>query len=390
MEEKQSEVFSKRHPVRLTTTGFLFVCLLLCVLAGTFFYRSSSGTSTRETLKTNPPSLYWGVYQPGMVSYRSDVSPLSTFEATVNKKVSIVEVFQLWGDPTTQNFNPVFMNAVRSHGSIPLLTWDSAANPLIPDQPEYSLQNIINGDFDAYITNFARAAKAWGHPFFLRLDQEMDLGWAPWDETYQGESINGNQPGQYVAMWRHVHDIFAKVGATNVTWVWCPSRIASLATYRELYPGNAFVNWLSTDVYNMPNAGGAGTFIWKSFNQLFSQAYANLLQVAVKPIILAETGSVEDIGNARAKADWITDMLATQLPENFPDVKAFVWWNVSPQTSIESSPSSLLAFTKAVQSPLYAMNTYSSLKSSLILPLSKTPAPAVLPTLTPTKSPTSE
>lgn len=40
----------------------------------------------------------------------------------------------------------------------------------------------------------------------------------PWSEK-----PDGNQPGDYVKMWRHVHDIFNQEGTKNVTWVWCPN-----------------------------------------------------------------------------------------------------------------------------------------------------------------------
>ena len=46
----------------------------------------------------------------------------------------------------------------------------------------------------------------------------MNGNWFAWME-----GVNGNQPGEYVAAWRHVHDIFTAVGATNVSWVWCPN-----------------------------------------------------------------------------------------------------------------------------------------------------------------------
>lgn len=287
-----------------------------------------------------------------MVNYRSDVAPLASFEAHAGKNVSIVHLFQSWGDPKTQLFNPVLLEAIRNHRAIPLLTWNSATAPITPNQPGYSLHNIIHGNFDAYITSFAEAAKAWGHPFFLRLNQEMDLGWAPWSEEYSGKSVNGNRPRQFVTMWRHVHDIFTRVGATNALWVWSPSRVGNLVTYKNFYPGDSYVNWTCTDVQNTPHTG-ASSFVWQSFAQLFAAAYRNLLAISAKPIMLAELGSYEDQSNPQAKANWITDLLETQLPHTFPAVKAFVWWNVNPHTNIESSVLSQQAFSSAIQNPLY-------------------------------------
>ena len=66
------------------------------------------------------------------------------------------------------------------------------------------------------------------------------------------EQANGNRPGEYVAAWRHVHDIFTSVGANDVTWVWCPNvdpdhKMQSLGS---LYPGDAYVDWTCLDGYN--------------------------------------------------------------------------------------------------------------------------------------------
>ena len=92
-----------------------------------------------------------------------------------------------------------------------------AVAPGATTEPDFQLSDVIAGTYDAYIAQFAAEAQDWGHPFFLRFNWEMNGNWFPWSE-----GVNGNNPGEYVAAWRHVHDIFAAVGATNATWVWCP------------------------------------------------------------------------------------------------------------------------------------------------------------------------
>ena len=57
-----------------------------------------------------------------------------------------------------------------------------------------------------------------GHPFFLRWGHEMNSDRFPWSED-----ANGNRRGEFVQAWRHIHDIFTSVGASNVSWVWCPN-----------------------------------------------------------------------------------------------------------------------------------------------------------------------
>ena len=77
-----------------------------------------------------------------------------------------------------------------------------------PDGKRVALLGTSNanpyiGAWTKTFTKFATDAKTWGHPFFMRMDHEMNGKWYPWSEQ-----VNGNQPGGYVRMWRHVHDIF--------------------------------------------------------------------------------------------------------------------------------------------------------------------------------------
>ena len=106
-------------------------------------------------------------------------------------------------------------------------------------------------------------AKAWGHPFFLRFDWEMNTNWFPAASTRTATA------GEYVRMWRHVHDIFTQVGATNVTWVWCPNveyrRLRQAAA--ELYPGDAYVDWTCLDGYNWGTNPRRDA--WRSFTTVF-------------------------------------------------------------------------------------------------------------------------
>lgn len=291
------------------------------------------------------------------------MAEVSAFEAAAQKAVSIVMFYQQWGLTNGwQNFQPGWMNAIRAHGAIPLLTWDPE-NPVPggPDQPAYSLQNIINGNFDSYITSWALASKAWGHPFFLRFAHEMNGYWNPWSAQ-----VNGNQPGQFVLAWRHVHDIFTHLGVTNVTWVWAPNIDYSTSTpLSELYPGDAYVDWVGMDGYNWGPLQG---HTWQSFSSLFSQTYNDILNITSRPIMIAETASTEVGGD---KASWITDAFVTQLPNNFPNIYAVVWFNEPKETDwqIESSASAQSAFASAIQSSVYASNNFADLNVSPIPPL---------------------
>jgi hypothetical protein len=322
---------------------------------------SSATTPTLTSYPSSPSgstSIYFGVHVP-----LDSLSDVTAFEGDAHKGVSIVMWYQQWGLTNGwQYMQSYWMNDVRSHGSIPLITWDpqDPANGSA-NQPAYALQNIINGNFDAYITQWAQESKAWGHPYFLRFAHEMNGYWNPWSEQ-----VNGNKPGQFVLAWRHVHDIFTRLGVSNVTWVWSPNIDFSISTpLRELYPGDAYVDWVGMSGYNWGNIGG---HVWQSFSSVFSQTYNDILGITSRPIMITETASTEQAGN---KASWISDAFVTQLPHNFPRIHAFVWFNESKETDwqIESSSSAQNAFAAAISSGAYASNNFAGLNASPIPPL---------------------
>jgi hypothetical protein len=317
-----------------------------------------------------PPSVYWGGYVGG---WPEDTSAIDTFEQAATKRMSIIQ----WGQPwwrrgSYQPFQTAYFQQVRDRGGIPLIDWASWDTCCGPEQPEFNLQTIVNGDHDEYLTSWAQAARLWGHPFFVRLNPEMNGWWSPWSEQ-----VNGNSPGDYVAAWQHVVDVFRGQGATNVTWVWCPNIIGQYSTPLDgLYPGDDYVDWTCMDGYNWGTDRGNA---WQTFNQVFGfstyngghNMYAELQALAPsKPIMIGETASSE---NGGSKPDWITQALRTDLLTAFPQVKALLWFNWNgndPELgwTIDSSPEAQVAFADAIRLPAYASNQYKNLSVSPIPP----------------------
>ena len=210
------------------------------------------------------PTIYWGarvggaVYGPGFGDAPFDMRSLSLFEqhAGEGRLAPAVgtAVVHRRSAPAVQHRH---FEAVRQHGTLPIIDWspwDLAAGGG-PDQPDFQLSDVISGRYDAYIRQWATAAAAWGHPFFLRYCHEMNGTWYPWSE-----GANGNSPGQFVQAWRHVHDIFQSVGASNVTWLWSPNEIASYdgIPMTELYPGPAYVDWAGHERLQLGRWGARG------------------------------------------------------------------------------------------------------------------------------------
>ncbi len=319
-----------------------------------------------------PHSILWGAWVDGDAYGEAfddppwDMAALAMFEANAGKAASIVHYGQSWRrDGVPQPFYPGDHQRVRDHGALPLLDWnpwDSSAGGS-PSQPDFALARIIAGEHDAYITSWATAARDWGHPFFLRFAHEMNGSWYPWSEAR-----NGNAAGEYVAAWRHVHDIFRAVGATNVTWVWSPNvTYPGSIALAGLYPGDAYVDWVAMDGYNW-GTNPAKPDSWKSFGQVFGPTYDELGTLAPgKPVMLAEFGSSEHGGS---KAEWIADALA-QIPTAFPRIRAAVWFNWDADGMdwrIESSSAARSAFAGGLAADAYAGASFGSAPGGVIGP----------------------
>lgn len=338
------------------TAFILFASLLV---AGCFhlFDRPAEAITT--------PHIYFGAYVNNNLSSMTQVE---TFETNSGKDLSIIHWFSAWGGTDgAQNFQPTWMNNIRAKGAIPMITWEPFNPNDTPheDQPDYQLQDILAGNYDTYIDQWAADIAAWGHPLFLRFAHEMNGDWYPWAEvTNTGVPVNGNSQGEYIQVWRYIYNRFQTAGATNVSWVWCPNRnFDNSPPLSRFYPGDEYVDWLCTDGYNR---GGAA---WRTFETTFLSTYINLVEINDQlPIMIGEFGTVESGGS---KADWFTDALTTQLPNNYPNIRAIVYFNANANgfdNRIETSQSSIDAFAAAISSSTYDTNNYGSLATNPIPP----------------------
>jgi mannan endo-1,4-beta-mannosidase len=305
------------------------------------------------------PNMLWGIWTDKHRTGEQppwDFAAVDQVEAATGKGMSLLH----WGTPMTDaaGTNPFafagsLMTKIRDRGTIPFFSWSTHAMRNY-DHPDFTLAAIAEGRQDALITTWAKAAKTWGKPFFLRFNWEMNGGWFPWGERY-----GANQPGEYVAAWRHVHDIFTSVGAANATWVWCPTAdpYRTLQPLTGLYPGDAYVDWTCIDTYN-------GNVPWSSPTQVMGSTYDEIVALAPdKPMVLGEVGSTEQGGS---KAAWIQGFFAA-LPDRFPQVRGVLWFDkleTGPGNhtdwALDSSAAAQQAFATGVGAENYVGDEYAT------------------------------
>ncbi len=318
-------------------------------------------TAPSKAQLLNPASPYFGMY--------TEQAPFNwaTFDAAsakVGASPSMVGFFAGWD----QTFRADAITRAWSRNMLPMITWES--RPIGDDNsvinaPAYSLPNIIAGDFDAYLHQYAKDIASTGLPLAIRLDHEMNGNWYPWTtDDGAGHAINGNNPGDYVKMWQHVHDIFDAEGANQyVIWVWAPNRIDNLpsthkplAYLQSLYPGDADVDWIGMSAYLRPPFTATQTY---SFDETFGATLTAFRAVAHKPIILSEVGASETGGH---KPTWIANFFTGLGADQNKDIIGFSWFDLAISTyvqgslatndwRIDSRPESLAAFTAGLLAP---------------------------------------
>jgi beta-mannanase len=294
--------------------------------------RTKPATTTVPPMSSDP--LRFGVSTPGGPQAGSELDAVATL---VNENPSIVMSYKDFSQAA-----PIAdLNAVDARGATSLITWEPwlwSGNGA--SQPAYALDRITAGDFDTYIQQWGTALASWGKPVMLRFAHEMNGNWYPW-----AESANGNQAGDYVAAWRHVHDVVAATGATNVQWVWSPNvPYWGSTALSGLYPGAGYVNVVSLDGYNWGTAASWSS--WMSPSALFGDGLTALRGLAPgKPIMISETASAEAGGS---KADWNTALVSYLAAQS--DVTALVWFHHNKEVDwrINSSTASANALAAAL------------------------------------------
>jgi mannan endo-1,4-beta-mannosidase len=367
-----------KHPGRVRPVAALLLALLACcLLAAGASAAGKRPSQSQSPPKVKPKPVYWGAWIGDQISGTDapwDMAPVAYIEQLLGKGMSLIEFSASWEDCTGQScrfykFPLQAMDNIRGHGSIPVFGWGAESSPRAGvDQPAFQLGNIIAGRYDPYIAQFATEARDWGHPFFLRPNWEMNGNWFPWSEL-----ANGNGRGQYVAAWRHIHDIFLAAGAANVTWVWCPyadtEKRLKKAPLKRFYPGDAYVDWTCLDAYNW-GRNPVNPKPWRSFDELVDPSYLELTKKVAprKPLMLGEFATSPFGGH---KAQWIRQMFE-KLPRKYPRVRALVYFDTVDRTvdwPLETSPPAAQAFAKGISKGIYANNQFGELAISPILPL---------------------
>lgn len=275
-----------------------------------------------------------------------DLGPVDSFTSATGYAPAVLMFFQGWA---VNEFDRTVFDRVADRGMLPLLSWEPwdyrATGPgrSHGEQPAYRLSRIAGGDFDGYIASWAEGVKALAYQVPIRFAHEMNGFWYPWCEQ-----ANGNRPGDYVAAYRHVHDVFTRAGATNARWVWSPNvSYLGAEPLHRLYPGDDYVDWAGVSGYY----GTPGHEGYVPFDRIFSATFDELRALTGgKPIVVTETGATDAAG---LKASWVMDMFVS-LPRH-RDLAGVIWFEAVTGLDyrVATSETAAKAFRAGAADPRY-------------------------------------
>src|SRR3954465_10466519 len=230
------------------------------------------------------------------------------------------------------------LKRLSDSGRLPMMTWEPW-NHTTPSANPYSLQGIASGQFDAYLSAQGKALAAVGAPVAVRFAHEMNGSWYPW-----GQGVNGNTPADYVAAYRHVHDVITAAGASNVIWVWSPITVISRpdVPLAPLYPGDDYVDWVGLSVYFSASTSTYAADVPPTLPQPAQFAPA-------KPLYVAETSVLPGPNRPAMIRDLITGLLT------IPNLVGRTWFNqdTSQDYRIDNDPGAAAELASQLASPWF-------------------------------------
>lgn len=225
---------------------------------------------------------------------------ISDFEALVNKNIVWAYFSNNWYNhiqfPTSE------VNTISSSGKIPFIrimprtNFDEGG----PD-PNYTMQKIIDGYFDAELTQWAIDAKNTNIPLLVEFGTEVNGNWFPWNGQYNGAGETSSYgdinipdgPERFRDAYRHIIDICNTNGLHNISWFF------HIDAYGEpnvewnkienYYPGDQYIDWLGVSIYGPQESNED----YQDFSEIMDDIYPSLTALSNKPIAILEFAITE-------------------------------------------------------------------------------------------------
>ena len=281
--------------------------------------------------------IYFGAF-PDFGGTEDQVSTqrITDFEKIVGKKIAWAAFSDNWYNGIS--YPKARIHAIHNSDTTPYIRLMPRSNDL-QGQPEqhFSLQNIINGDFDTSLKAWAKAAKQDNIPLLLDFAVEANGDWFPWSGVFNGgqkttaygDPNYPDGPERYRDAYRHIIDLFRAENVKHITWFYhfnyAPFPNEDWNQPKYYYPGDAYIDWVGFSLY------GAQTLSeeWEGleFSTQLEDYYPSFKTLKTsKPIALLEFG-VTDHHSEGSKSVWLEDAFKTILNNPYIKFSAISPWH---------------------------------------------------------------
>ncbi|MEU5534528.1 glycosyl hydrolase [Streptomyces sp. NPDC020362] len=272
----------------------------------------------------HPPKKYFGLSRP---QAPHDMDPVDDYTRMVGKRPNLLVYYAAWGD----GFDATGVRNAWRSGALTVVSWEPQNR---------TVTEIADGATDRYIKSYARAVRTLNIPIAISFADEMNGNWERWGTTR-------TTPQEYVRAWRHIHDVFKGVGATNVIWTWTPNIMSpgKHTNLKPFYPGDRYVDW----------KGLVGYFTdWDphTFKGLFGPTLRELRRFSHKPLLILETGAM---GGGHRKGD-IRALFEGVSADR--DIVGFAWFDHDKRQDwrLSVNTEGLAEFRRLAKNPLYGFD----------------------------------
>ena len=165
----------------------------------------------------------------------------------------------------------------------------------------FSMQKIIDGDFDNELTQWAKDAANTSIPLLAEFGTEVNGSWFPWNGLYNGaeetdaygETSIADGPERFRDAYRHIIDICRENGATNITWFFHidadSEPIEAWNDFENYYPGDDYIDWIGVSVYGLLEEDEECC----EFSNILDKVYQRMEKLTDKPMAILEFGTIE-------------------------------------------------------------------------------------------------
>jgi hypothetical protein len=345
------------RPYRRPATA---VGLVLLLVGGLSLSAKALGPSAAPTRNSAAALLGTGAWE-GTGTVAAQQAATRRLEGAVGRKLAIGHSYIPWGGGL---------------GRLPAANVAAGRTPLISFGRGSTSRAIAAGTHDRYLRSLARSVRALDRPPLLRYAWGMD-GADRGRATQSGPA--------FVAAWRHVHDLFAAQGV-RAFWVWSPNADAFAGArggVDRYWPGDDYVDWVAAEGFNWNGCNGQPG--WQSFGSTFGAFHA-WGSAKAKPLMVAATGTVEDLASPGRKRAWYLEAAAA-LARAMPRVWAVVLLDQGGRCDWrpDTSALSMEGFVRLARDPFFGGPG----QPTVLPPTTRPPTTAALPPST-TAAPTTK